>query len=208
MINFFYSGRSIINKKSDGSNVKESTDSSTTIEEDDVKGNITHFNYNRYTDLYNILSNMPKWLLFPKYLIFFSSIWLPFLSSPNHFSLHRTYFRENNGRICLTDLCSCHLWCLFYLLIFFSWLLTTLLLALFWLSFFFFFFCSPCAYCDVCNRLEEKSKGVVDRSSTVIAKEPEGMCLISALICFFLGFFLQISFPSLHFSHAKRNTPK
>lgn len=73
---------------------------------------------------------------------------------------------------------------------------------------FFFFFCSPCAYCDVCNRLEEKSKGVVDRSSTVIAKEPEGMCLISALICFFLGFFLQISFPSLHFSHAKRNTPK
>ena len=31
-------GRSIINKKSDGSNVKESTDSSTTIEEDDVKG--------------------------------------------------------------------------------------------------------------------------------------------------------------------------
>ena len=35
---FMFSGRSIINKKSDGSNVKESTDSSTTIEEDDVKG--------------------------------------------------------------------------------------------------------------------------------------------------------------------------
>ncbi|KAI9553596.1 putative calcium/calmodulin-dependent protein kise type II subunit delta-like isoform X3 [Daphnia sinensis] len=32
-----FSSRSIINKKSDGSNVKESTDSSTTIEEDDVK---------------------------------------------------------------------------------------------------------------------------------------------------------------------------
>lgn len=146
---------------------------------------------------------MPKWLLFPKYLIFFSSIWLPFLSSPNHFSLHRTYFRENNGRICLTDLCSCHLWCLFYLLIFFSWLLTTLFCSLSFDFPFFFFFCSPCAYCDVCNRLEEKSKGVVDRSSTVIAKEPEGTCLISALICF-LGFFFKSFF--LHFSHAKRNT--
>jgi uncharacterized membrane protein len=44
---------------------------------------------------------------------------------------------------------------------------------------------------------------VVDRSSTVIAKEPEGTCLISALICF-LGFFFKSLF--LHFSHAKRNT--
>lgn len=32
------SGRSIITKKGDGSQVKESTDSSTTIEEEDVKG--------------------------------------------------------------------------------------------------------------------------------------------------------------------------
>jgi hypothetical protein len=31
-------GRSIIAKKSDGSQVKESTDSSTTLEDDDVKG--------------------------------------------------------------------------------------------------------------------------------------------------------------------------
>lgn len=31
-------GRSIINKKGEGSQVKESTDSSTTIEDDDVKG--------------------------------------------------------------------------------------------------------------------------------------------------------------------------
>lgn len=31
-------GRSIITKKGDGSQVKESTDSSTTIEDDDVKG--------------------------------------------------------------------------------------------------------------------------------------------------------------------------
>ena len=38
----YFTGRSIINKKSDGSNVKESTDSSTTIEEDDVKGKIRH----------------------------------------------------------------------------------------------------------------------------------------------------------------------
>ncbi|XP_045036201.1 calcium/calmodulin-dependent protein kinase type II delta chain isoform X9 [Daphnia magna] len=36
-----FSSRSIINKKSDGSNVKESTDSSTTIEEDDVKDQAT-----------------------------------------------------------------------------------------------------------------------------------------------------------------------
>lgn len=43
----------------------------------------------------------------------------------------------------------------------------------------------------------------MDRSSTVIAKEPEGTCLISALICF-LGFFFKSLF--LHFSHAKRNT--
>nr|CAD7398824.1 unnamed protein product [Timema cristinae] len=33
-------GRSIITKKSDGSQVKESTDSSTTLEDDDVKGNV------------------------------------------------------------------------------------------------------------------------------------------------------------------------
>jgi len=33
-----FPGRSIINKKGDGSTVKESTDSSTTIEDDDVKG--------------------------------------------------------------------------------------------------------------------------------------------------------------------------
>ena len=32
------SGRSIITKKGDGAQVKESTDSSTTIEEEDVKG--------------------------------------------------------------------------------------------------------------------------------------------------------------------------
>jgi len=31
-------GRSIITKKSDGSQVKESTDSSTTLEDDDIKG--------------------------------------------------------------------------------------------------------------------------------------------------------------------------
>ncbi|XP_033609274.1 calcium/calmodulin-dependent protein kinase type II delta chain isoform X1 [Cryptotermes secundus] len=36
--NFSKSGRSIITKKSDGSQVKESTDSSTTLEDDDVKG--------------------------------------------------------------------------------------------------------------------------------------------------------------------------
>ena len=35
-------GRSIVNKKSDGSNVKESTDSSTTLEEDEVKGHCFH----------------------------------------------------------------------------------------------------------------------------------------------------------------------
>jgi hypothetical protein len=34
----FVAGRSIITKKGEGSQVKESTDSSTTIEEDDVKG--------------------------------------------------------------------------------------------------------------------------------------------------------------------------
>ena len=34
-------GRSIITKKGDGSQVKESTDSSTTIEDDDVKGRTT-----------------------------------------------------------------------------------------------------------------------------------------------------------------------
>lgn len=36
--NLFLLGRSIITKKSDGSQVKESTDSSTTLEDDDVKG--------------------------------------------------------------------------------------------------------------------------------------------------------------------------
>jgi hypothetical protein len=34
----FVAGRSIITKKGEGSQVKESTDSSTTIEDDDVKG--------------------------------------------------------------------------------------------------------------------------------------------------------------------------
>jgi len=33
-------GRSIITKKSDGSQVKESTDSSTTLEDDDIKGKL------------------------------------------------------------------------------------------------------------------------------------------------------------------------
>lgn len=33
-----YIGRSIITKKGDGSQVKESTDSSTTLEDDDIKG--------------------------------------------------------------------------------------------------------------------------------------------------------------------------
>jgi hypothetical protein len=37
----FPTGRSIITKKSDGSQVKESTDSSTTLEDDDVKGKQT-----------------------------------------------------------------------------------------------------------------------------------------------------------------------
>lgn len=205
MINFFYSGRSIINKKSDGSNVKESTDSSTTIEEDDVKGNITHFNYNRYTDLYNILSNMPKWLLFPKYLIFFSSIWLPFLSSPNHFSLHRTYFRENNGRICLTDLCSCHLWCLFYLLIFFSWLLTTLLLALFWLSFFFLFLLAMC----LLRRLQSTWRKVQGSGGSQFDRHRQRAWRYVFNFGFdlFFGFFLQISFPSL-LTRQKKHTPK
>lgn len=36
-------GRSIITKKGDGSQVKESTDSSTTLEDDDVKGNHSEF---------------------------------------------------------------------------------------------------------------------------------------------------------------------
>jgi hypothetical protein len=39
----FPTGRSIITKKSDGSQVKESTDSSTTLEDDDVKGKQTVF---------------------------------------------------------------------------------------------------------------------------------------------------------------------
>lgn len=34
----FFPGRSINTKKGDGSQIKESTDSSTTIEDDDVKG--------------------------------------------------------------------------------------------------------------------------------------------------------------------------
>ena len=38
MVQFVHPGRSIITKKGDGSQVKESTDSSATIEEDDVKG--------------------------------------------------------------------------------------------------------------------------------------------------------------------------
>jgi len=33
-----FSGRSIVNRKGDGSQVKESTDSSTTLEDDDIKG--------------------------------------------------------------------------------------------------------------------------------------------------------------------------
>lgn len=35
----YISGKSMITKKGDGSQVKESTDSSTTLEDDDVKGN-------------------------------------------------------------------------------------------------------------------------------------------------------------------------
>lgn len=38
----FFLGRSMVNKKSDGgSQVKESTDSNATLEEDDVRGNLS-----------------------------------------------------------------------------------------------------------------------------------------------------------------------
>nr|CAD7573347.1 unnamed protein product [Timema californicum] len=46
-------GRSIITKKSDGSQVKESTDSSTTLEDDDVKGNVRS-NSNEYRTKQNL----------------------------------------------------------------------------------------------------------------------------------------------------------
>ena len=39
-LNSLVLGRSIVTKKSDGSQVKESTDSNATIEEDDVKGKL------------------------------------------------------------------------------------------------------------------------------------------------------------------------
>jgi len=144
---------------------------------------------------------MPKWLLFPKHLIlFFSSIsgFLFFFCFlwPNHFfAIGHTFVKitvELSDRSLVTR--DCLIFSLFL-----SWLLTTLC-SLSWLSFLL-------AMCLLrrSNQLEEKSKGVVDRSSTVIAKEPEGTCLISFWLLIYASCFFFKSF-SFTTHTEKKNT--
>lgn len=87
---------------------------------------------------------------------------------------------------CVCVVCVCDGWC--------YWLLNRLLTTLCWL--FTLFAHSPCLL-DVVRR-EEKAKGVVDRSSTVIAKEPEGTIFFifsPFLICILL---ISQSLPHTH----------
>lgn len=79
-------GRSIITKKGDGSQVKESTDSSTTLEDDDVKGK-------NFYIIVSYLNLCEHWSLshFHNFLTFFFEI------SPNLSSTNEGEFLEKGG---------------------------------------------------------------------------------------------------------------
>lgn len=68
---YYFSGRSIITKKGDGSQVKESTDSSTTLEDDDVKGNNNNLQTSREMSkalYFSVSSDTTSLILYPTYL--------------------------------------------------------------------------------------------------------------------------------------------